>query len=75
VKAHIATDLGIVLSATQCRTEGPARLDCPALPQFVSMAYTVAAACDSYYEDINLSGDHREAAIACRDNAVDTLSK
>jgi tRNA nucleotidyltransferase (CCA-adding enzyme) len=39
------------------------------------MAYTVAAAFDAFYENINLSGDHRQTANARRDNVVDTLSK
>jgi hypothetical protein len=39
------------------------------------MALTVDAAFNSFYEDINLSGDHREIANARRDRVVDLLKK
>ncbi len=38
------------------------------------MAYTVTASFDAFYENINLSGDHRQSANARRDNVVNTLS-
>jgi len=39
------------------------------------MAYTVEAAFDSFYEAINLDGDHRELANTRRDRVVSLLSK
>lgn len=39
------------------------------------MAYTVEASFNSFYENINLSGDHRQTANARRDNIVAVLSK
>lgn len=39
------------------------------------MAYTVEAAFNAFFENINLSGDHRETANTRRDNIVSTLGK
>jgi hypothetical protein len=39
------------------------------------MAFTVSAAFDHFYENINLSGDHRETANSRRDHVVSLLKK
>lgn len=39
------------------------------------MALTVEAAFNSFYENINLSGDHRQTANTRKDDVVDTLKK
>ena len=39
------------------------------------MPYTVAVSFDKFYQNINLSGDHREAANRRRDDIVKTLKK
>jgi len=39
------------------------------------MPYTVRASFDAFYENINLSGDHRETANTRRDDIVNTLGR
>jgi hypothetical protein len=39
------------------------------------MPYTVAVSFNTFYDNINLSGDHRETSNARRDNIVKTLGK
>lgn len=39
------------------------------------MPYTVRASFDAFYENINLSGDHRETANTRRDDIISTLGK
>ena len=39
------------------------------------MALTVSAAFDQFYENINLSGDHRDTANSRRDHIVSLLKK
>ena len=39
------------------------------------MAFTVDAAFNSFYDDINLTGDHRQTANTRKDDVVETLKK